>query len=126
MTQFTVSFNIGPGNAERQRAFELYQKAFHVKKFSTSTPPDCDDLHISMDVYGLSILIGPGNPKVVGLDAPVICEVRFDDLHEFEHAYTTLKDGCCNSALEGPYPWADRLGLISDAFGIGWALYYNA
>ena len=28
-------------------------------------------------------------------------------------------------ALEGPFPWAARSGLVEDKFGVGWALYYN-
>ena len=58
--KFTMPFSIGPSNKERIEAFELYQRAFKAKKLLESTPPDNDDIHIMMEIYGQEILIGPG------------------------------------------------------------------
>ena len=125
MAQFTLSFAIGPGNEERKKAFELYRQAFDVTQFSTSTPPGSGDLHIFMKVCGIYILIGPGTPKASGFDSPVNCEIRFQDRTQFDNAYNILRQDCRECSLEGPYPWAEQLALITDMFGIPWALYYN-
>lgn len=73
----------------------------------------------------LGILIGPGDAKGKGLKDPIVCEVRFSDENEFNKAYETLIKDDKNHSLEGPYPWATKLGLVEDKFGVGWALYYN-
>ena len=40
--------------------FQFYQNAFHARKTYEDTPPDSDDIHIMMDIYGVENLIGPG------------------------------------------------------------------
>ena len=40
--------------------FQFYQNAFHARKTYEGTPPDSDDIHIMMDIYGVENLIGPG------------------------------------------------------------------
>lgn len=39
--------------------FQFYQNAFHARKTYEDTPPDSDDIHIMMDIYGVENLIGP-------------------------------------------------------------------
>ena len=68
--KFTMSFSIGPSNKERIEAFELYQRAFKAKKLLESTPPDNDDIHIMMEIYGQEILIGPGKSMGTGFEGP--------------------------------------------------------
>ena len=123
--QFTMSFNIGPTNKERLDAFERYHRAFKATKLSESTPPDGDDIHIVMDIYGLQIMIGPGKATGTGLENTLVCEIRFDKKDEFYQAYDEISKDAQSCSLEGPYPWATLLGLVADKFGIGWALYYN-
>ena len=123
--QFTMSFNIGPTNKERIDAYETYHRAFKAKKLSESTPPDCDDIHIMMDIYGLEILIGPGNVAGTGFENTLSCEIRFDKEDDFHQAYDEISKDAQSHSIEGPYPWATLLGLVVDKFGIGWALYYN-
>lgn len=123
--QFTMAINIKSTNEERMEMFNLYQRAFHAKKLSESTPPDGNDIHIMMEIYGLPILLGPGSADGKGLDNPLICEVRFDQLDAFHHAYDALREEGRSYSLEGPYPWATLLALVTDKFGVGWALYYN-
>ena len=123
--KFTIDFNIRTTNEERLEMCELYQKAFHAKKLSQETPPDGNDIHIMMELGGVEALLGPGNAAGKGLDNPLICEVRFDKEDEFCHAYEVLSQEGQNHSLEGPYPWATLLALVTDKFGVGWALYYN-
>jgi len=133
MSKFTMSFSIGSTNEnsqdnnERLAAFELYRKAFNAKKLSEEGPPEYEDIHIMMEIYGTQILLGPGGGKVgTGFDNILNCEVRFDNENEFRTAYDVLvKEGSQSHSLEGPYPWATLLGLVIDRFGIGWALYYT-
>lgn len=124
--KFTLSFSIGPSNKERIDAFELYHRAFKAKKLSESTPPDCDDIHIMMEIYGLEILIGPGSKEGTGFDNALCCEIRFDKEEDFRSAYDEISREAKSCHIEGPYPWAELLGLVVDRFGIGWALYYNS
>jgi uncharacterized glyoxalase superfamily protein PhnB len=133
MTKFTMSFSIGStndaqkDNQERLAAFELYRKAFNAKKLDEEGPPEYDDIHIMMEIYGFEILLGPGGGKIgTGFDNVLNCEVRFDKESEFHMAYDVLANEDSKShSLEGPYPWATLMGLVVDKFGIGWALYFN-
>ena len=120
-----MSFNIGPTNKERIDAAQTYQKAFGAKKLGESTPPNSDDIHIMIDIYGLEFLIGPGKTPGTGFDNALSCEIRFDKKDDFQKAYDEISKNAKSHSLEGPYPWATLLGLVVDKFGIGWALYYN-
>ena len=123
--KFTMCFNINTTNEERVDAFELYRRAFGARKISEGTPPNSDEIHIMMDIFGFEILLGPGSEVGKGMNNALICEVRFDDETDFRKAYEVLSKEGQNSSLEGPYPWATLLGLVTDKFGIGWALYFN-
>ena len=123
--QFTMAFQIGPTNNERVEAFELYHKAFKAKKLSESVPPNGDDIHITMEIYGLRILICPGKTAGTGFDNVLCCEIRFDKKDDFYQAYNEISKDAQSYSVEGPYPWATLLGLVVDRFGVGWALYYN-
>lgn len=123
--QFTMSFSIGNTNDERLDAFELYRQAFNAKKLSEGTPPDSDEIHIMIEIYGLEILLGPGGKVGTGFENVLNCEVRFDNENDFRKAYDVLIRESQNHSLEGPFPWATLLGLVTDKFGIGWALYFN-
>jgi len=124
--RFTLSFSIGTTNDERLEAFELYRQAFNAVKLSEGTPPGGDDIHIMMDIYGLEILLGPGGKVGTGFDGVLNCEVRYDSEADFCEAYEVLTRESRSQLLEGPYPWATLLGLVTDKFGIGWALYLEA
>ncbi len=123
--QFTVSFNYALTNAERIEMSKLYIRAFGAVVTYEGTPPGGDDIHIMLKICNIEILIGPGKAVGRGLKDPIACEVRFKDEREFMNAYNALSEEGRECSLEGPYPWADKLGLIEDKFGVGWALYYN-
>ena len=123
--KFTMAFNISTTNEDRLAIFDLYHRAFGATKLSEGTPPDSDDLHIMMEIFGFEILLGPGSDTGRGLNNPLVLEARFDDERDFRRAYDVLVDEAQNHSLEGPYPWATLLGLVTDKFGMGWALYYN-
>jgi len=120
-----MAFNISTTNDERLEQFELYRQAFGAKKLSEETPPEGSDIHIMMDIFGFEILLGPGSEAGKGLNNPLICEIRFDDENDFRKAYDVLIKEGQNYSLEGPFPWAALLALVTDKYGIGWALYFN-
>ena len=122
-TRFTMSFAIHGPNDRRREAFGLYQEAFGAKKNGESYAGDV--VHIMMEVYGVGILIGPGDRPAMGFESSFNCEVRFTDEKAFQKAYEVLSREGGECRLEGPYPWATRLGLLTDKFGIPWALYLN-
>ena len=122
-TRFTMSFAIHGPNEMRREAFGLYQEAFGAKNLGESYAGDV--LHIMMEVYGVGILIGPGEKTAMGFESGLSCEVRFTDEKAFQKAYEVLSNDGKDCRLEGPYPWAKKLGLLTDKFGIPWALYLN-
>ena len=125
---FKMSFGIGSTNKERIEAFDLYQKAFNAVKTYEGTPPNGGDIHIGIEINGFPILLGPGG-KVSkdrdGLDIGITCELHYDNENELRRAYEVLIQEGRNYSLEGPFPWATLLALVTDKFGIGWALYYH-
>lgn len=123
--QFTLAFNIQTTNEERLEAAGLYQKAFHARILSQNTPPGGDALHIRLEIYGLQILLGPGSAVGTGVENAILCEVRFGRESEFRNAYETLSQDAQKASLGGPYPWAKLSALVTDKFGVGWALYLN-
>lgn len=120
-----LAFSIGSTNAERLEAFELYRQAFNARKISESTPPDGDDLHIMMEINGFEILLGPGAKVEKVLEHAVTCELHFDVECGLRQAYDVLIREGRQYSLTGPYPWATLLALVTDKFGIGWALYFH-
>ena len=122
---FRLSFAIGPTNDERYGALALYEEAFGAKTLSVSTPPDGGDAHILLNVHGLEILIGPGKAPQPDDENRVCCEVHFDNKEELLRSYEVLKRDSIFQSLEGPYPWANVLALVTDRYGVSWALYYH-
>ena len=123
--KFKIAFSIGSTNEERIEAFELYQQAFNARKISEGTPPDGDDIHIMMEINGFGILLGPGGKVEKVLEHAVTCEIHFDNENDLRKAYDALVQEGQNYSLEGPYPWATVLALVTDKYGIGWAFYFT-
>lgn len=117
--RFSVAYNIQSTIEERREMAELYQRAFSAKRVWE------DDMHVGIEIGGVSLLLAPGDAEGKGLDNPLILEVHYDDKDKFLKAYETLAEDGPEHSMEGPYPWATRLGLVTDKFGIGWALYYD-
>ena len=124
--KFAMAFNIGSTNEERIEAFEMYRRAFDAKKLSEGTPPDGSDIHITIEVGGINILLAPGGKTEKILNNAMCCEFNFDSENDLRKAYDILrKDSLHYSPIEGPYPWATVFALVIDKYGICWALYYN-
>ena len=123
--KFAMAFNIGSTNEERIEAFDMYQNAFNAKKVSEGTPPDSDEIHITMDINGFEILLAPGGKVEKILENAMCCEIHFDNETDLRKAYDVLVCDALNYSLEGPVEWATLLGLVIDKFGIAWALYYD-
>ena len=123
-----MSFGIGSTNEERIEACELYQKAFNAEKTGESVPPGGWDIHIGIKINGFPILLGPGGKASKdrdGLEIGITCELHYDNENELRKAYDVLIQEGRNYSLEGPFSWAMLLALVTDKFGIGWALYYH-
>jgi len=122
-----MSFGVGNNDDERIEAFELYKCAFGGKKISESRPPCGGDIHIVIEIGGVNILLGPPLGEIrTELDDVMVCEMHFYDESEFQKAYEALSKKSLSRALEGPYPWATKLGIIKDKYGVGWALYFHS
>jgi len=121
-----MAFNIGSTNEERLEALKMYQQAFNAIKTWEGTPPDGDDIHITILINGFEILIGPGGKVNKIIENAMCCEIHFDSENDLRKAYDVLQKDSLHKSLEGPYPWAEILALVTDKFGICWALYFNA
>lgn len=117
--KFSVAFNIGETDAERIAAFELYQAAFHAVKVYESRPPQGGDIHITMQINGFYVLLGPGSRTNNG--QIVSCEMLYDDETELRRAYGVLAKEGTNCSI-GSYPWAPVGALVTDKFGVTWWL----
>lgn len=119
--KFSMAFNIGKTNEERIEAFKLYQQAFNARKISEIGPPDWPDIHITMEINGLKILLAPGGKVEKVLENAMVCEFQFDNENDLHKAYDTLiQEGLYYSI--GSYPWAPVGALVIDKYGVCWWL----
>ena len=123
--KFKMAFNIGSTNEERIEASEMYQKAFNAIKTGEGTPPDSDDIHIDLEINGFEIMLAPGDKVEKTLENTMVCEIHFDNENDLRKAYDILAQNALSHSIDGPFEWATLLGLVTDKFGIGWALYFN-
>jgi len=123
--KFKMAFSIGNTNEERIEAYEMYQKAFNAVKIDEGTPPDSDDIHISIEINGFEILLAPGGKVEKITENAMCCEIHFDNSDDLRKAYDILRKDSRQHSLDGPFEWAVLLALVTDKFGICWALYYN-
>ncbi len=123
--KFAIAFNIGKTNEERNEAFAMYQKAFSAVKLWESPAPGCEDLHIGMELGGINVLLAPGGKVEKTTENAMCCEFSFDNEEELRNAYDILSVDALSYSLEGPFPWAQLLGLVVDKFGVCWALYFR-
>ena len=123
--KFAMAFNVGKSNAERLEAFAMYEKALGAVKVGEDIIPGENGIHIVAEIGGVQVLLAPGADVEKTVYNATNCEYHFDSGEELKKAYEILADGALSCSLEGPYPWAELLGLVVDKFGISWALYYN-
>jgi uncharacterized glyoxalase superfamily protein PhnB len=119
--KFSMAFNIGKTNEERIEAFTMYKNAFNAKKISEGTPPDGDDIHITIEINGLNILLAPGGKVEKTVENAMCCEFLFDNEDNLRKAYDILTQNCLYNSI-GSYPWAPVGALVTDKFGICWWL----
>jgi uncharacterized glyoxalase superfamily protein PhnB len=112
-------------NERRKEAFALYERAFGAKMISESVPPNGKDLHIFLSLKNVNILLGPGEPPEQVANNQMNLEMRYDDETAMRNAYSVLSEDCRQCELSGSFPWAKLLGIVTDKFGVQWALYYN-
>ena len=125
MSGFAMAFNIGKTNEERYEAFSMYQRAFSAVKLWESSAPGCEEIHIGMELGGINILLAPGGKVEKTTENAMCCEFNFDSEAELRRAYDILSADAMRCTLEGPFPWAELLGLVVDKFGVCWALYFR-
>ena len=121
--KFAMALNIGKTNEERIEAFNMYQQAFSAVKLWESTAPGCEDIHIGMELAGINVLLAPGGKVEKTTENAMCCEVSFESEGDLRRSYDILSDGALSCSLDGPFPWAQLLGLVVDKFGVCWALY---
>lgn len=117
--KFSLAFNIGSTNQERMEAFELYQQAFNASMISEIGPPDWPDIHITMEINGLRILLAPGGKVEKVLESAMVCEFLFENENELRKAYDILIQGALQYSI-GSYPWAPVGALVTDKYGVCW------
>jgi uncharacterized glyoxalase superfamily protein PhnB len=118
--KFSMAFNIASNNEERIEAFELYKRAFNAKKTWEGTPPDGDDIHISMEINGFNILLAPGEEK--GINNVVCCDLHYDNENDLRQGYEILiQEG--HDFYIGSYPWAPLGAFVKDKYGVLWWLH---
>lgn len=115
----SLAFNITSNNEDRIEACEFYQKAFGAIKTGESTPPDGDDIHITMQINGFNILLAPGGEK--NEEHIVNPELMFDNENDLRRAYDVLIQEGRNYSI-GSYPWAPVGALVTDKYGVTWWL----
>ena len=123
--KFKMAFNIGSTNEERIEASEMYQRAFNATKTGEGTPPDGDDIHIDLEINGFEIMLAPGGKVQKTLENAMVCEIHFDNENDLRKAYDILAQNALSHSIDGPFEWATLLALVTDKFGICWALYFN-
>ncbi len=120
--KFSIAFNIGSTNEERSEAFRLYEQAFGAVKISEIGPPDWPDIHITMEINGLKVLLAPGGKAEKVRESTMVCEFLFDDEIPLRKAYDILiREG--TDYHIGSYPWAATGAFVIDKFGIHWWLH---
>ena len=119
--KFSMAFNVGKSNDERIEALKMYQHAFGAKKISESVPPNGDDLHIVMEINGLTILLAPGGKVHKTTDNAMCCEFMFKNENDLRRAYDVLIEDCLFNSI-GSYPWAPVGALVTDKYGVCWWL----
>lgn len=116
-----MAFNIGGTNEERREAFEMYRQAFGAVKISELMPPDGGDLHIVMEINGLSVLLAPGGKVERVVENAMCCEFQFENENDLRKAYDVLVENSLNHSI-GSYPWAPVGALVTDKYGVCWWL----
>ena len=123
--KFKVAMAIGCNNTERTEAFELYRQALGATLLHHSIPPDGGDIYMLISIGGTEVLLTPAASTADSINNLMTCEVHFETETDLRHAYDVLCREGRDASLQGPYPWAKILALVTDKFGIDWALYYN-
>jgi uncharacterized glyoxalase superfamily protein PhnB len=113
-------------NERRMEAFALYEHALGAVKLDESTPPNGEDLHITMSVNGMNIMLGPGEPPEKLVNNLVGIELNYDNAEALHKAYDILSKEGSNCEAPHTTDWGcECFALVTDKFGVQWALYYN-
>ena len=127
--ELMVVLTVNGSNVRRMEAFELYRSAFGAVKLCGELPPDDIpqedllpdelELHIIMEINGRQFGIFPGEGD--GSPGNVNCQFHFGNEDDFRKAYDVLTQDASKQLLERPF-WCGLFGLVTDKFGIRWAL----
>lgn len=117
---FSMAFNVGRTNQEREEACRMYQEAFGAKRLSQSSASG-GDVHIMMDFCGLPVMLAPGGKVEKTTENAMCCEFRFDREEALRHAYEVLSQDSLSHSIDS-YPWAPVGALVTDKYGVCWWL----
>jgi uncharacterized glyoxalase superfamily protein PhnB len=113
-------------NERRMEAFTLYEHALGAKMTSKSIPPNGKDLHITMSVNGMNIMLGPSEPPEKLANNQVWIELNYDNAEALHKTYDILSKEGSNCEAPHSTDWGcECFALVTDKFGVQWALFYN-
>lgn len=118
--KFSMAFNVGRTNQEREEACRMYQEAFGARRLSQSFAPG-GDIHIMMDFHGLPVMLAPGGKVEKTVENAMCCEFLFQREEELRQAYAVLSRDSLSHSI-GSYPWAPVGALVTDRYGVCWWL----
>ena len=90
-------------------AYSLYRKAFGAKKIRE----ELDGTHITMDVFGVEIMLMPGDNPSGGC-------IHFETEADLLGAYEVLVREGTDCSLERDCDWASLAALVTDKYGVKW------
>ncbi|MDR2686783.1 MAG: MerR family transcriptional regulator [Oscillospiraceae bacterium] len=119
---FSMGFDIAHSDAEATEAFAFYQKAFGAKKIAEFSPPGShmENLHIIMEIHGISYLIHPVGYGEEREQAGGAWE--FDSEDELRKVYDALIQGAQKYSME-PSPHFSASAFVTDKYGVSWWLH---
>ena len=107
-------------------AVEFYKKSLGAEVIMTFPSPDGKIMHAEIEVGNARIMIGNTNPKCDGKSAkslggsPVSFYVYVEDVQAaFDKA---TNEGMAEKQPLTDMPWGDRMGTLTDSFGIDWTV----
>lgn len=121
-------------NGDCKAAFELYAKTFGGRidaMFTHADAPTADEVPAPMRNQIMHAQLSVGDQVIMGADCPAqyrekpqgfSVSLHVDSIDEAERIYAVLSEGGTVSMAIGETFWALRFAMVTDRFGIPWAI----